>query len=170
MNTLTIKANKFVQDIILPILRKVGVEDINATTVLLLGTAIQESGIRNIRQKGNGPARGYYQMEPAALQDLKENYIKFHPKLSKQLISMSAYTLFNETDNGIDTGQAQTLLAWANYHRHSEPLPKSTDFAGQAKYWKKYWNTAAGKGTEAQYIKNWEVWHEASPSNHEGQV
>ena len=36
------------------------------------------------------------------------------------------------------------------YFRVPEKIP--TTLEGQAKYWKKYWNTAAGKGTPEQYI------------------
>jgi hypothetical protein len=32
----------------------------------------------------------------------------------------------------------------------------ANDIAGMARYWKRYYNTVHGKGTEAEFIKNYE--------------
>jgi len=44
-------------------------------------------------------------------------------------------------------------LARVNYGRFVEPIPGGTQL--QAAYYKKYWNTKAGKGTPDQYLRNW---------------
>ena len=39
------------------------------------------------------------------------------------------------------------------YRRDKYSLPKHDDLDGQAKYWKRVYNTRLGKGTESHFIK-----------------
>lgn len=47
-----------------------------------------------------------------------------------------------------------TAAARLQYYRVPETIPET--LSGQAAYWKKYWNTEHGKGTEKQYSEHYE--------------
>ena len=63
---------QFRANIIRPVLLVIGGES-RAAENLILGTALQESNLRYLRQLGDGPARGVYQMEPATHDDIWDN-------------------------------------------------------------------------------------------------
>lgn len=134
-----------------------------AATNLLLGTAIQESRLTYLKQLGNGPALGVYQMEPSTHDDIWENYLKFNtvlrwrigggdksahtptrPRSHKSLVSDLAYA---------------TIMARIHYLRRPEALPEADDVEGMAQYWKDHYNTHLGKGTAAEYLDGWELHH-----------
>lgn len=124
---------------------------------LLLGTCAQESGFLYNRQLGNGPARGYWQCEPATEADIWSNYLKYQPELTTYFLERSgmdgpdAYALEHNL-------VYQILLARTHYLRcDPDPMPAATDIAEQAHRWKVYYNTNLGKGTEAEYIENYET-------------
>ena len=138
--------------IIRPVIQQLGMWS-KAAENLLLGTAIQESGLRHLRQLSDGPARGFFQIEPATHDDVHDwlrhheellskvtGYIAPKPSLIDQLVTNLAYA---------------TAIARLIYWRHLEPLPDANDIEGLAQYWKKYWNTSAGAGTTAQFVLNY---------------
>jgi len=43
-----------------------------------------------------------------------------------------------------------------HYLRRAEPLPKADDVHGMAAYWKRYYNTVHGKGTQQEFVENYE--------------
>ena len=89
-------------------------------------------------QMNGGPARGFYQMEPDTLNDLRWNYIRYHPEYTRYLYG----TL-------LDLDYA-TIIATLQYLRFNEPIPSTR--LERAYYWKKHWNTRLGKGTVKQYL------------------
>ena len=60
---------------------------------LVLGTAIIESALTYIRQHGDGPALGLWQIEPATHEDLFTNYLHFRPELGAKLMELRAPNL-----------------------------------------------------------------------------
>lgn len=119
---------------------------------LLMGTAAQESGLGEyIRQLDKGVALGIFQMEPATFKDIVQNYLKYKPELGKLIISVSGV-------NSLRSEYLEYNLALAicmcrvHYLRVSGPIPEN--LVGWAKYWKEYYNTRMGKGTEEEYIRN----------------
>ncbi len=72
---------QFRANIVRPTLEAVGAHN-RAAEDLVLGTALQESNLRYLRQLNDGPARGVYQMEPATHDDIWENYLAFRAELS----------------------------------------------------------------------------------------
>lgn len=95
-----------------------------------------------------GPALGIYQMEPATAWWLVKKYSDF------------VYTYFNEVytleEALIGDLYFQTVLCRFKYYSISEPLPSDpNDLVALARYWKKYYNTHLGKGTEEEFIKNY---------------
>lgn len=125
-----------------------------AAADLLMGTAAQESRLGSYWfQMGGGPALGIFQMEPATHADLWENYLKYHQPLAVQIKGLTTGRE-NEFDLRYNLAY-QIAMCRVHYRRFPEPLPKAGDVAALAKYWKKRYNTVAGKGTEAEFIVNY---------------
>jgi hypothetical protein len=120
---------------------------------LVLGTAIQESGLRFIRQLGNGPARGLWQMEPATHDDIWKNYLYSRTKLGLNILGP-----YHKPDPGRlvwDLGYSCAMCR-VHYLRCPGALPAAGDREGQASYWKKFYNTPLGAGAIGEYITNWQ--------------
>lgn len=111
---------------------------------LLLGTAAQESGFGTYLRQIKGPALGVFQMEPATFQWMKEKFGRvygFQDRTAEDMVWDLKLAI---------------LLCRLRYLVVSEAIPKSGDLPAQARYWKKYYNTSAGKGTPAEYIANFQ--------------
>ncbi|MBW2606119.1 MAG: hypothetical protein JRD05_00640 [Deltaproteobacteria bacterium] len=122
---------------------------------LLLGTAAQESHFGTyLRQVGGGPALGVFQMEPDTEIDIWSNYL--HRKL-KVACRLEVYTSVGCSSVIALEGNLpyQILMARLHYLRVPEPLPDAEDVEGLARYWKQYWNTPCGKGSEEEFIENY---------------
>jgi hypothetical protein len=52
-----------------------------------------------------------------------------------------------------DWDRFAVLMARIHYYRFPEAIP--ADLRGQAEYWKRRYNTTAGKGTPDKYITDW---------------
>lgn len=150
----TALALEFLTNVIKPVLNDVGLGGIKAEQ-LLLGTAIQESGLEYRRQKCGGPGLGLYQMEPATHDDIWNNYLKHKQKLSEKILNYK-YHENNLVCLEVNDCYA-TLMARVHYLRVPHLLPDARDVKQQARYWKKYYNTPQGKGKEEDYIRNWEL-------------
>jgi len=120
---------------------------------LLLGTLAVESQMGHFLHQIGGPALGIYQIEPSTHLDIWENYLNFNNQLANQITALMP-TPMSVPDDGLlmtDLRYA-TIMARLVYYRQSEPLPNVDDIAAQGAYWKKYFNTPLGKGSEAGYI------------------
>jgi hypothetical protein len=142
--------------VIRPVLQHLGLYSLAAED-LLVGTAMQESRLgRYLRQHPTGPARGIYQMEPLTHDDLWRNFIRHRFGLMDRV---SAFRLDNEVLSDRDELHGNlyyaTAMARVHYLRAPERLPEHQDIAGYARYWKKWYNTPLGKGTEHEFIRNW---------------
>ncbi|MBF0147285.1 MAG: hypothetical protein HQL84_16125 [Magnetococcales bacterium] len=119
---------------------------------LVLGTAIQESNLTYLRQMGNGPALGLWQMEPATHNDIWTNYLHSRSKIGLNILGPYSKP---------DPGRLVWDLAYAcamcriHYLRCPQSLPDAGDIKGQAEYWKQFYNTPLGKGTPEKYLSNW---------------
>lgn len=125
-----------------------------AAEQLLLATAIQESNLIHRKQIG-GPALSYFQIEPKTHNDIWDNFLKYRPQLSNkvlQLMSNPASDKIKELENNDKYAAA---IARIHYLRVPAPIPKYNDIAKMAAYWKRYYNTALGKGKESDFINNW---------------
>lgn len=122
---------------------------------LLTGVACHESdGLLYVRQLGDGPALGPYQMEPATHDDLFRNFLAFRPWLKQAVLNFSAYS---ETFYGELAFNAfyATACARAQFYRFSDLIPEVGDLLSQANLWKLRWNSMVGRGTVAEYIDHW---------------
>jgi len=122
---------------------------------LLLGTALTESGLVHLRQAGGGPARGLYQIEPATHRDLWRSYLAYRPVVAARLLRLAA--------PGAPGAPGESQLVWnlayatgvarLIYRRRPEPLPAAADLEGLARYWKAHFNSAAGRGRAADFLR-----------------
>lgn len=117
--------------------------------MLLLGTALYESGGLTYVKQLRGPAWGFYQMEPFTYFDTLERvkYLSIFPKLSRMA---SDYDRSHPNSCAYNHYWA-TAMARIFYYLVPSPLPGHKDISGLAEYYKIYWNTKKGKGT----IEGW---------------
>ncbi len=163
--------HQFTKYIIRPALEAIGLYS-KAAEELVLGTAIQESRLRYLAQLGSGLALSLYQMEPATHDSIWVDFLPDRPKLALKVkrlaIPLQAESAFEKMihDVILKTSQipVETLLSnrlyaaamcRVRYYWVPAALPAAGDVSRQAAYWKRYYNTAAGAGTEQEYLDNW---------------
>jgi hypothetical protein len=140
--------------VIRPALRHLGLWS-EAAENLLMGTAAQESLLgRYLMQMGGGPALGIFQMEVATHDDCWENYLAYREDLAAQVIETCVHKR-NRQGQLVWNLQYAAAMCRVQYHRFKEPLPEPGDVLGLASYWKRYWNTAQGKGTVEEFVRNY---------------
>jgi len=118
---------------------------------LVFGTAIVESGLTYLKQHGDGPALGLWQVEPATHDDLYTNFLNYRPELGSKLMELRAAGL------SLDENLATNLMYGAAvcrlcYYRKPDALPEAGDIEGQASFWKQHYNTIFGAGTVSKYV------------------
>lgn len=127
-----------------------------SSEVLLLGTFAQESQAGTfMKQIGGGPGLGFYQEERNSFIDVVNNYLKFRTALVQKICDYLGYTYFPEADHLMHDLKLQVIIARIHYKRVPYPLPEPDDIEGMAKYWKLHYNSLKGKGTEVQFIENY---------------
>jgi hypothetical protein len=131
-----------------------------AAIQLIMGTGAQESHLQYIDQltPGPGPAFGFLQMEAATHDDIWANFLHYNKGLRHKVSLTSLDAMFYIDGAAEMAGNLYYAVAMArcHYRRVREALPMANDIAGMARYWKRYYNTVHGKGTEAEFIKNYE--------------
>lgn len=154
------KAKNFRSLVIKPVISKLGLGG-DAAEELLLGTAVQESlNFKYRKQTGGGPARGYYQMEPATHDDIWENFLKYRQDLAKSVTGFMSSENTDKHDELENNDKYATAMARVHYLRVPAQLPKKGDLTAQANYWKQYYNTPLGKGLPSEYIEKWKLYVE----------
>ena len=119
---------------------------------LVYKTGNAETGYRHLKQMGGGPAIGFWQVEPATLIDIMDNYVNYRPELLKGLISLGYNQSHIET-RVMGNIALQAVFCRLKYKRDKYPLPKSDDLKAQAEYWKRVYNTRLGKGTIEHFME-----------------
>ena len=121
---------------------------------LLMGTCAQESLLGTyIKQLKSGPALGIFQMEPNTYWDICINYLEYKPELYNAIKKACGQMDVNHLIWNI---KLAICMARVHYLRVPEALP--TDLSGYAKYWKRYYNTYLGAGTEEEFIHNYKLY------------
>ena len=128
-----------------------------AAVELLMLTSAQESHCGRYLQQVNGPALGIFQMEPATLIDLHNNFLKHKPELASKLRKVTPNTQDPRIRRAHLQGNLlyQIITARLQYYRFPARLPAANDVVGLAKYYKQYWNTNAGRATVEEAIVNY---------------
>jgi len=124
---------------------------------LLMGTCAQESRMGQfLVQLDNGPAKGIFQMEPATHMDIWSNYLNYS---SRDEIADSVTILAGEamSDDMLLTGNLYyaAMMCRIHYYRVPMAMPEEDNIEQLANYWKLFYNTPEGKGTEAEFIHNY---------------
>lgn len=123
---------------------------------LLLGTAAQESGFgKYIVQLESKIAKGIFQIEPSTFKYLIETYArKMNGGEDNPVYAfIRKYSLTLEADELMWNLKLSVIMCRLRYWVIREKLPTTLD--GYARYWKKYYNTPLGAGTEKEFIENY---------------
>ena len=139
----------FRAEVVDPVLKLLDLHSAAASN-LLLGTALVESGLVHRRQKGGGPARGLFQIEPATFHDVYRRYL---PRRTGLLARVNGL-LFPDcppADQLYDNDRLGCAIARLKYWMCPLPLPPADDLPALAAYWVRHYN-AGGKGTIEKFI------------------
>lgn len=121
---------------------------------LILGTIAQESAYGKYRKQINGPALGICQMEPATFNDIVNNFLKYHPDIVERIKSVCHVNVLSAPDM-VSNDQLAICMCRVHYLRQKGAIP--TTIEGYAQYWKQWYNTPLGKGTEQEFIRNYHL-------------
>ena len=121
---------------------------------LVVRTGMAESGYRALKGYGEGnPAIGFFQIEPATMNDMIDNYIKYRSHYKVHLISLGMNFEKDTIMSVMSNIAVQAALCRIHYRRDKHSIPSWDDLEGQAKYWKRVYNTNLGRGTTEHFIK-----------------
>ena len=139
--------------VIVPTLDQIGMNQPGAS-FLLLGTALVESNLEHLRQIGDGPALGLFQMEPDTHNDLWLWLTEYtRDRELARAISRLAAQWPNGATQLIANNAYATAMARCLYRRRPEPLPfPARNIEGHALYWKTHYNTFQAEQTH-KYVK-----------------
>ncbi len=122
-----------------------------AGMVLVLGTCIQESGLKYTHQIG-GPALGYPQIEPATHKDL---WCRWLGPTKRMYIIDGLRMLTSEAGQDralVDCPQYAAAMCRCKYLSIPSAIPGANDIEGMAQYYKKYYNSSGGAATLPEAI------------------
>jgi hypothetical protein len=138
--------------VVRPALRAIGMWS-DVAEDLVLGTGIQESGLRALSQVPTGPARGLWQMERATFDDLWGRFLPLHSDVfaKVKLLLASAPEPFDQMATNLLFAAAMCRI---KYYASPKPLPSAGSLQAQADYWKLVYNTPLGAGRPEDYVAN----------------
>ena len=158
-----IPPNQFLKYIIRPVLKHLSKANPRlggtVSEQLMLGTAIVESNLEDLVQKGSGPARSMFQIELATFSDVYNRYLATNNRDLLDLVNDWRF-------KGLGIGPLPQLcgnhyfacaVARARYWMVPEPLPLVDDINGMGQYWKTYYNTPSGKGKVEDFVRKLET-------------
>ncbi len=120
-----------------------------ASEQLMLGTAIAESELNALAQRG-GPALSMFQIEPATFADIYGRYLRLRPRL---LTAVRAF-MFPELAPLEQLAGNQHLacaIARVKYWMSPRPLPAPGNIDALGAYWKAHYNTSHGAGRTSRW-------------------
>lgn len=120
---------------------------------LLLGTAMVESGLNDV-VGDNGQSLSWFQINELTYRDIMQRFLpqrEFNvcgilQKYYGHYLGMPSFDVLRYR---LDLAVHVARLV---YYKVAEPLPDYSDIKGQAAYWKQYYNTKLGAGTEQKYV------------------
>lgn len=135
--------------VIKPVLEHLGMMSYDALQ-LVFGTFLTESTVGTmtyLKQAGDGPALGPFQMEPATWKDIHENWLKYKPEIKAKLDALGP----GGPEQMIGNHYYAAAMCRIHYRRVKAPIPGNLQ--GWAQYWKRYYNTILGAGTPQKFEK-----------------
>ena len=153
-----IPPNQFLEHVIQPTLQHLAVVEPRlsnrASEQLLLGTALIESNLDALKQKGGGPALSVFQIEPATFDDIYERYLPARTALFTQIQDLLIPS-FTPIEQLVGNPFFACGIARMKYWMIPEPLPPAGDLEALGHYWKRYYNTAEGAGNAAYFADHY---------------
>lgn len=151
-SNMAIDRHQLLQYVIIPILDRLGVGGRDATCLMMVTGEI-ESGYKYINQLNNGPAKGFWQIEPTTHIDLWENFLRFNPKLASQISHITGIHPSKENHNALVWNLAYSLcMARMVYYRQDFHLPNFEDVTGMWNIYKTFYNSREGKSNFTQFV------------------
>lgn len=125
---------------------------------LLLATAVHESGgLRALQERGGGPGLGVYQIKPATHHDVLTRWLAYRHDLEDKIGRL--ITVWPDRERQlVGNLPYATAIARCIYRRAPGRLPAPDDIEGQARYWKRHFNTVLGLGTPEAFVESWKTW------------
>jgi hypothetical protein len=146
---MTIAAADFRNCVLGPALRALvpaGIPQSLVAADLLMATAAVESALGTWLTQVAGPAKSVFQVEPATLAALLGGLTAEETRALRTV--KTPQPVIDQVDGNLVLAAAVARLI---YWRVAAPLPPHTA-AGLWGYYKAYWNTPAGRTTEAQFL------------------
>ena len=120
---------------------------------LVVRTGMAESGYRALKGYGEGnPAIGFWQIEPATMNDMIKNYIHYRSHYKNNLISLGMNFEKDTIMSVMSNMAVQAALCRLHYRRDKHPIPSWDNLEDQGKYWKRVYNTIEGRGTVQHFV------------------
>lgn len=130
---------------LVPALNMIGLNSSSAH-VLMLGTGIAETNYQYLKQFNNGPALGFYQIEPATYNDIYRYLNRYDKKqLKETCMSACLYAAWPDKEALVYNLRWSIIIARLKYYMFAEAIPSSSDAVNMANYYKKYYNSVEGK-------------------------
>lgn len=143
--------------IIKPVLTALGMNSLSAVN-LLLGTAAQESQMGHyiVQQKiGFKGGIGIYQMQKPAFEMVWDRLIYSNPAMLARMRLLLNYNGKPPAERMASDIALATAMTRLYYYAINTALPEADDIVELAMYWKKFYNSPIGKGTEQQFVDNY---------------
>lgn len=149
---MTINITQLIDLIIRPSLKQINAYSL-AAEQLVAGTCAKESNCgQYIKQLGEGPALGIFQMEPVTYGNIWNQYLVDHDDLKKLILGSCGYSIVPPEDRLVTDLKLAAMMCRVKYLWIRERLPDFGDINGQAKYWAKYYNGNPITGVPAKYV------------------
>ena len=140
-----------IKDIIDWTLKQLGMYSKDAAA-MIYATGMAESKYRYLSQMGDGPAIGFFQLEPATMRDIMDNYVTYRKSILESLKNLGYAE--DDSEYRVKSNIAlQVAFCRLKYKRDPFPLPLSWNKKDQADYWKRVYNTELGKGTVEHFLE-----------------
>jgi len=143
--------NKDIKSIIDWTLKKMDMYSQDAAA-MIYRTGMAETSYKHLSQMGDGPAIGYFQLEPETMKDIMKNYVAYRKPILESLKSLGYAE--DDSEYRVKSNIAlQVAFCRLKYKRDPFPLPLWWNTKDQADYWKRVYNTELGKGTIEHFLE-----------------
>ena len=129
--------------IVTPALKRIGLASPSAIN-LVTGIGLVESGYRT-RKQVNGPALGFWQMEPETERDCWVNFLDYRPLLAG-LVRKITHPDLPTSSLLLSNDAYAAVMCRIRLYRSSDPLPSADYALALCQYWKLHYNTERGAG------------------------
>ncbi len=117
----------------------------NAAENLVLGTGLIESNYEYLKQI-NGPALGYWEIEPETHADVKKWLnSRINKPLADRVLAACFMSVFPDDNALVWNFRYSCIMCRLVYTRKHEELPPGSDVLALANFYKQYYNTSKGK-------------------------